>query len=106
MKTTHTNNKDVGARYHDVVAKVVNNNELSARDRVRQIYHLTNRFIPLSYLDGMTDKIVDLVLQCGPNTSASVLGQVRLVGILSHARHGLGDYNVCSARHIFIIHSS
>ena len=92
MKVTHTNNKDVGARYHDEVAKVVNNNDLSARERVRQIPLSYFRFIPLSYLDGMTDKIVDLVLQCGPNTSASVLGQVRLVGILAHARHGLGDY--------------
>ena len=77
VKVSHSNNEEVGARYRDEVSKVVNNDELSARERVRQIHYLTG-LIPLSYMDGMTDKIVDLVLQCGPNTSACLLGRVRL----------------------------
>ena len=89
MKFTTRDNVEVCARYRDEVSKAVNNDELSARERVRQICHLT-RFIPLVWrrMDGMTDKIVDLALQCGPNTSAGVLLQVRLeytaVGLRSH----------------------
>lgn len=75
VKVSHSNNEEVGARYRDEVSKVVNNDELSARERVRQIHYLTG-LIPLSYMDGMTDKIVDLVLQCGPNTSACLLGRI------------------------------
>ena len=61
MRFTHNYNEEVGLRYRDAVSKVVHNDELSARERVRQVGHLF-RYIPLSYLDGLTDKIVDLGL--------------------------------------------
>ena len=35
------------------------------------------KYVPTDYLAGMTDKIVDLALKCGPNTSAGVLLDVR-----------------------------
>ena len=63
------------------VLKIIDNEELSARERVRRINHVihVNKSITLSRL-GIPrrgrEKLVDLVLQCGPNTQAQVLFRV------------------------------
>ena len=76
MKVTQNHKDEVSARYQYEVRKVVYNDELSARQRIHHIRGLTN-YVPSDYLAGMTNKIVDLALKCGPNTSAGVLLEVR-----------------------------
>ena len=76
MKVTQNHKDEVSARYQYEVRKVVYNDELSARQRIHHIRGLT-KYVPTDYLAGMTDKIVDLALKCGPNTSAGVLLEVR-----------------------------
>ena len=77
MKVTQNHKDEVSTRYQYEVRKVVYNDDLSARQRIHHIRGLT-KYVPMNYyLAGMTDKIVDLALQCGPNTSAGVLLEVR-----------------------------
>ena len=76
MKVTQNHKDEVSTRYQYEVRKVVYNDELSARQRIHHIRGLTN-YVPSDYLAGMTNKIVDLALKCGPNTSAGVLLEVR-----------------------------
>ena len=74
---TRSNNGPLPARCCQEVSKIVDNEELCARERVRQITHVI-KSIPFRQL-GMSrrvmEKIVDLILQCGPHTRAEVLLQ-------------------------------
>ena len=77
MKFTQNHKDEVSTRYQFEVRKVVYDDDLSARQRLRHIGGLS-KYVPTDYLAGMRGKIADLALKCGPNTSANVLLEVRL----------------------------